>query len=102
MLLNNDKETEKSNETSKTDYKISTDWVTITADVDSVPFFKTLHSDTLNSIQYEITEQSGTQALTKFTRGNNETNFYNSWNGNSQKLAVITDDYITFLVPSFP
>ena len=98
-LLNNNKDTEKSSENNKTDYKISTEWVTITAESDSVPFFKTLHSDTSNSIEYEITEQNGTQALTKFTRGNNESNFYNSWNGNSQKLAVITDDYITFLVP---
>lgn len=98
-LLNNDKDTEKSSENNKTDYEISNEWVTITAESDSVPFIRTLHSDSLDKVEYEITEQNGTQALTKFTRGNNESNFYNSWNGNSQKLAVITDDYITFLVP---
>ena len=91
-ILNNDSETEKN-------VTVSKDWVTITADVDSVPFIKTLHSDTFDSVEYEIKDKNGVEDLTIYRKGENESNFFTTWRNNSQNYAVIEDDLTTFLVP---
>ena len=91
-ILNDDSETEKN-------VKVSKDWVTITAESDSVPFIRTLHSDSLDKVEYEITDKNGVQNLTIYKKGDNENEFLTNWRNNSQNFAVIEDDFVTFLVP---
>ena len=97
-LLNNDSATEK-NSLNKNSYSVGNDWVTIEADTNCVPFFKTFHSDSYETIEYEIKDLDGTQDLTIYRRGDNESDFYTTWNNNNHSYSVITDDYITFLIP---
>lgn len=83
----------------ETTYTVTNEWTTITTDSDSVPFIKTSHSDFVSEINYEICDLNGTENLTIYKRGDNQNNFINSWDDNSQNFAVISDDYITILIP---
>ena len=97
-LLNNNSATEKST-ISKNEYEVSSDWVTIAADVDSVPFIKTPYSDAYNALEYEIIDMENVRTLDIFKKGDNEQEFIANWESNVNNFAVITDDYVTFLVP---
>ena len=97
-LLNNNAETEKSTHEGNA-YEVSGDWVTITADVDSIPFIKTYHSDTYTTIGYEIKDKVNTEDLIIFNKGDNELNYYNNWNNSTHNYSIINSDLVTFLVP---
>ena len=94
-ILNNDRETEKNGSSS---YRIGSDWVKIEASVDSIPFFRTNYGD-YDKVSYEIKNRDNTQDITVFTKGGNESQFFNKWDSNNQQYAVIEGDRINFLVP---
>lgn len=94
-ILNNDSETEKNGNNG---YSIGSDWVTVEATTDSIPFIRTNYGN-YNSHSYEIKNKINVQDITVFLKGENESNFFNSWNANSQKFAVIEGHNVKFLVP---
>jgi hypothetical protein len=91
--LNNDSSTEKTYTISK-----NGDWVTVTVDVDSVPFIRTL-ADKTEDPQVEIRNMQGVEELTYYYYGDNEDEFFEKWNENNHSYAVIENDRATFLVP---
>ena len=94
-ILNNDSETERNGADG---YSIGSDWVTVEATTDSIPFIRTNYGD-YNSHSYEIRNKNNVQNITVFSKGGNESNFFNSWNENLQKYAVIEGQNVKFLVP---
>lgn len=96
-ILNNNPDNEKT-VMGKNSYTVTNDWTTITAEVDSVPFIKSGNYD-YSEVEYEITDMVNTQPLTIFKKGQDENAYINTWKSNDQQYSIITDDYVTFLVP---
>ncbi|MBC1814032.1 hypothetical protein HCA60_16165 [Listeria booriae] len=88
-LLNDDDKTEKA-------VKVGSDWVSIKADVASVPFAVTTYTTIKPTLEYNVTNA---MELPIFKAGENDSSFFRTWDGNQSDFALISNNYIQILVP---
>ncbi|MBC2245662.1 hypothetical protein HCB25_16475 [Listeria booriae] len=88
-LLNDDDKTEKA-------VKVGSDWVSIKADVASVPFAVTTYTTIKPTLEYNVTNAT---ELPTFKAGENDSSFFRTWDGNQSDFALISNNYIQILVP---
>ena len=94
-LLNDDEKTEVVANAAPT---VASEWVTIEAEYDSVPFI--VIPNGTGEFTYEIKDKTNVLELPVFKKGGNESNFFANWNTDNQKFAVIEGDNVIFLVPA--
>lgn len=92
-VYNDDSQTEK-----RIELKPDGNFTKVTADVDSVPFVRTVYGTKVGAI-LEIKDKTNTSKLIKYSYGENEENFLNTWKNSDDKFAVVEGDSVTMLVP---
>lgn len=90
-MLNNDNKTEKS-------VSVGSNWVTIKADVASVPFVKTTFTTEKPMIEYKVSDSA--QELPSYKPKDDEKAFFAKWDNSGTAFALIGNDYIQILVPT--
>lgn len=65
---------------------------------DMVPFVRTLNSKVEPIIEYYYTE-GAMEELTYYGQGDDETAFFETWNGNDHQYAVFEGERVTMLIP---
>lgn len=90
-LLNDDRNTEKS-------VSVGSNWVTLTADVASVPFAKTTFTVEKPKLEYKVSDSA--QTLPIYKPQADEKAFFTKWDSSGTAFALVNNDCIQILVPA--
>ncbi|KAE8356203.1 peptidase M60, viral enhancin protein [Aspergillus coremiiformis] len=93
-LLNDDNKTETST-------KVGSSWTELSASAVCVPFVDTPYTETTDTVtpvvEYEYPD--GSKRLPVYRKGQNQTDFFNIWDGQGAEFALLDSTYTQVLVP---
>ncbi|MBA3927037.1 immunoglobulin-like domain-containing protein [Listeria rustica] len=76
---------------------VTSEWETLQNTVDLVPFVRTPYTKEKPILEYRVTDEM--TPLPIYEQGDNQEVFFNKWDTENSSYALLTSDYVQFLVP---